>query len=146
MATRHTLADIGFRIMSGGHRAILRATGGRVLDRALGMQMVELHTIGRVSGQPRSTMLAAPIIAPDRVVLVASKGGDARDPDWFRNLLAHPDVDLTVSGQRRPMRARQATPEEKATLWPEVVAAYRGYASYQRRTTRDIPLVILAPR
>jgi deazaflavin-dependent oxidoreductase (nitroreductase family) len=60
--------------------------------------------------------------------------------------MAHPDAELTVDGQRRPVRARQATDEEKADLWPRVVAAYRGYAGYQRRTQRDIPLVLCDPR
>jgi deazaflavin-dependent oxidoreductase (nitroreductase family) len=79
-------------------------------------------------------------------VLVASKGGDDRHPDWYTNLLAHPDADLTVSGQRRAVRTRPASPDEKADLWPRVVAAYHGYAAYQRRTQRDIPLVICDPR
>jgi deazaflavin-dependent oxidoreductase (nitroreductase family) len=110
------------------------------------MQVVELHTVGRKSGLPRSTMLTAPVIDGQRIVLVASKGGDDRDPDWYCNLMAHPDAELTVDGQRRPVRARQASGEEKAELWPRVVAAYGGYAGYQRRTERDIPLILCDPR
>jgi len=91
-------------------------------------------------------MLTAPVVDGDRVVLVASKGGDDRAPDWYRNLLAQPEIELTMAGQRRPMRARRASPAEKAELWPRVVAAYSGYAGYQRRTERDIPLVICEPR
>jgi deazaflavin-dependent oxidoreductase (nitroreductase family) len=60
--------------------------------------------------------------------------------------MAHPEIELTVAGRRRPMRARLASPDEKAELWPRVVAAYRGYGDYQRRTERDIPLVICEPR
>jgi deazaflavin-dependent oxidoreductase (nitroreductase family) len=75
--------------MSQLHRAIVHLTGGQVLGSAFGMPVVELHTLGRKSGQPRSTMLTAPVIEEDRVVLVASKGGDDRDPDWYRNLIAH---------------------------------------------------------
>lgn len=146
MSMQHQLADIGLKTMSRVHRAVLRATGGRVLNSAFGMQVVELHTVGRKSGLPRSTMLTAPVIDGQRIVLVASKGGDDRDPDWYRNLMAHPDAELTVDGQRRPVRARQATDEEKADLWPRVVAAYRGYAGYQRRTQRDIPLILCDPR
>jgi deazaflavin-dependent oxidoreductase (nitroreductase family) len=140
------LADIGLRTMSQVHRAILHATGGRVLGSALGMTVVELRTVGRTSGLPRTTMLTAPIIDGDRIVLVASKGGDDRDPDWYRNLMAHPEAELTVAGQHRLVQARRASPDEKAELWPRVVAAYRGYAGYQRRTERDIPLVICEPR
>jgi deazaflavin-dependent oxidoreductase (nitroreductase family) len=143
---QHRLADIGLRTMSRVHRAILHGTGGRVLDSAFGMPVVELQTVGRKSGLPRTTMLTAPIIDGDRVVLVASKGGDDRDPDWYRNLMAQPEIELTVAGQHRLLRARRASPDEKAELWPRVVAAYRGYAGYQRRTERDIPLVICEPR
>jgi deazaflavin-dependent oxidoreductase (nitroreductase family) len=143
---QHRLADIGLRTMSRVHRAILHGTGGRVLDSAFGMPVVELQTVGRKSGLPRTTMLTAPIIDGDRVVLVASKGGDDRDPDWYRNLMAQPEIELTVAGQHRLLWARRASPDEKAELWPRVVAAYRGYAGYQRRTERDIPLVICEPR
>src|ERR1700741_4150644 len=127
MDLQQYLADISLKTMSQLHRAIVHLTGGQVLGSAFGMPVVELHTVGRKSGQPRSTMLTAPVIDGDRVVLVASKGGDDRDPDWYRNVLAHPEVELTVSGRRRPMRARQASLDEKAALWPRVTAAYGGY-------------------
>ena len=146
MSLQQRLADIGLKTMSRVHRAIVHMSGGRVLGSALGMPVVELHTVGRTSGLPRSTMLTAPVVDGDRVVLVASKGGDDRDPDWYRNLVAHPEIELTMAGRRRPMLARPASPEEKAELWPRVVAAYKGYAGYQRRTERDIPLVICEPR
>jgi deazaflavin-dependent oxidoreductase (nitroreductase family) len=146
MSLQQSLADIGFKAMSQAHRTIVHLSGGRVLGSASGMPVVELHTVGRTSGRPRSTMLTAPVIDGDWVVLVASKGGDDRDPDWYRNLVAHPEIELTMAGLRRPMRARRASAEDKAELWPHVVAAYKGYGSYQRRTERDIPLVICEPR
>ena len=146
MTLQQSLADMGMRAMSETHRAILRLTGGRVLGAPFGMPAVELHTVGRKTGRPRSTMLTAPVVDGDRVVLVASKGGDDRDPDWYRNLLAQPEIELTMAGRRRPMLARQASAAEKAELWPRVVAAYQGYEGYQRRTERDIPLVICEPR
>ena len=142
----HYLADISLKTMSQVHRAIVHLSGGQVLGSVFGMPVVELHTTGRRSGLPRLTMLTAPVVDGDRVVLVASKGGDDRDPDWYRNLLAHPEIELTMAGQRQPMRARPASPQEKAELWPRVVAAYGGYAGYQRRTERDIPLVICESR
>ena len=145
MTLQQSLADLGLRAMSETHRAILRLTGGRVLSSPLGMPAVELHTVGRKTGRPRSTMLTAPVVDGDRVVLVASKGGDDRDPDWYRNLLAQPEIELTMA-RRRPMLARPASAAEKAELWPRVVAAYRGYDGYRRRTKRDIPLVICEPR
>jgi deazaflavin-dependent oxidoreductase (nitroreductase family) len=111
-----------------------------------GMPAVELHTTGHTSGRRRSVMLTSPVYQPDRVVLVASKGGDDRDPEWYRNLVANPDVELTAMGTTRPMRARTATDEERAQLWPRIVRAYRGYGDYPRRTDRPIPVVIVEPR
>lgn len=146
MSQQQSLADIGFKVMSRAHRAIVKLSSGRVLGSAFGMPVVELSTVGRKSGRPRSTMLTAPVIDGDRVVLVASKGGDDRDPDWYRNLVANPEIELTMAGRCRPMRARPASADEKAELWPQVVAAYNGYGGYQRRTGRDIPLVICEPR
>jgi deazaflavin-dependent oxidoreductase (nitroreductase family) len=140
------LADLGFKALNKIHRTIVRASGGRVGGSAFGMPVVELHTIGRVSGRVRSTMLTAPVVDGDQVVLVASKGGDDRDPDWYRNIIAHPDVELTITAERRSMRARTATTEEKALLWPRVVRAYKPYDGYRRRAKRDIPLVICEPR
>jgi deazaflavin-dependent oxidoreductase (nitroreductase family) len=146
MNLQRGLVDAGFKTVSQLHRAVVHLTSGRVLNSVAGMPVVELHTVGRTSGLPRSTMLTAPIVDGDRIVLVASKGGDDRDPDWYRNLLAHPDVELTMAGRRRPVRARRASPAEKAELWPRVVAAYPGYGGYARRSARDIPLVICEPR
>ena len=149
MANR-TLQQRGFDVflkgMNLGHRAVLRASGGRLLDRSMGMQAVELHTTGRKSGQRRSVMLTSPVFSPERIVLVASKGGDDRNPDWYANLVAWPEVSITVSGTEAPYTARTATPHEKAELWPQIVRTYRGYDGYQQRTTRDIPVVICTPR
>jgi deazaflavin-dependent oxidoreductase (nitroreductase family) len=80
------------------------------------------------------------------LVIVASKGGNPRHPAWFHNLRANPDVTIQVGSKRRPVRARVATPQERARLWPKVVATYGGYKGYQERTEREIPLVILEPR
>jgi deazaflavin-dependent oxidoreductase (nitroreductase family) len=110
-SVQHHLADIGLRTMSQVHRAILHMTGGRVLGSAFGMPVVELQTVGRKSGLARTTMLTTPLIEGERIVLVASKGGDDRDPDWYRNLMAHPDAELTMAGQHRLVRARRASPE-----------------------------------
>ena len=139
---RNRAKDIAARGMSWTHRVVLKLSGGRLLRRPFGMPAVELHTIGRKSGAARSTMLASPVHDDRRVVLVASKGGDDRDPDWYRNAMAHPDVRVTIDGVTRTMRARTATAEERAELWPRIVAAYKGYEGYQRKTPRPIPVVI----
>jgi deazaflavin-dependent oxidoreductase (nitroreductase family) len=146
MNLRDTVSDIGGKLLNLNHRLLRTLSCGRVGETAFGMPVVELHTTGRKSGQRRSNLLTSPVMTDDRVVLVASKGGDRRHPDWYHNLTANPDVELTIGGETRPMRARTASADEKAELWPQVVAAYRGYAAYQRRTDRDIPLVICEPR
>jgi len=137
--------DIVFRGATGAHRFVFRASRGRLLGRAGGMPVVLLTTTGRRTGKKRSTMLTSPVSDDGRVVLVASYGGDARHPAWFLNLRAHPDVTVTMAGAERRMRARVAPEAEKAALWPSIVAAYDGYGAYQRRTDRDIPVVVLEP-
>jgi len=139
------LKDVGARLVTGLHKAVFRASNGRLANRGFGMPVVELATTGRKSGKRRTTMLTSPVQDGDRVVLVASWGGDDRHPTWFLNLRDKPEVELTTKGKTRPMRARIASTEEKAELWPRVVEAYKGYAQYQKRTDRDIPLVILEP-
>jgi deazaflavin-dependent oxidoreductase (nitroreductase family) len=110
------------------------------------MPVVVLTTTGRRSGSRRATVLTAPVVEGERVVLVASYGGHSHNPHWFQNLLVHPDVGLSVGGKaERPMRARVADRSERGELWPRVVAAYPGYERYQRRTDRLIPLVVLEP-
>ncbi|SDS10897.1 nitroreductase/quinone reductase family protein [Actinopolymorpha singaporensis] len=145
MKTRTAVKDRLFRMATGAHRALFTATKGRVLGRTLGMPAIELITVGRRSGQERSTMLTVPVVDGDRLVLVASFGGDDRHPAWYLNLRAHPTVRVTGFGTTRTMRARTAGEEERAALWPRIVASYRGYANYQTRTTRRIPVVVLEP-
>lgn len=139
---KRALKDRGAKMMNLAHRVVLTVSGNRLLAKPFGMPVVELHTIGRKSGLPRSCYLTTPIHDSDRVLLVASKGGDDRHPDWYRNLQAAPDAELVIHGERRKVHARTATADEKAELWPQIVAAYKGYANYQERTTRDIPVVI----
>jgi deazaflavin-dependent oxidoreductase (nitroreductase family) len=79
-------------------------------------------------------------------VIVASKGGHPRHPSWYHNLRANPDTTVQVGSERRNVHARVANPEERKRLWPMAVDTYSGYTGYQRRTDREIPLVILAPR
>ena len=137
--------EAGAWMLEHGHRALLTLSGGRFPKTVGGMQPVELTTIGRKTGLRRATLLTSPIYGEDRVVLVASKGGYSDNPIWYKNLVANPAVEIKVGERTRKMLARTATPDEKATLWPELVKIYKGYASYQRNTTRDIPVVICEP-
>ncbi len=146
MVGLQTVTDLTAKGMNLVHRGLLKVSGGRVGSNLFGMPAVELHTTGRKSGQRRSVMLTAPIHEPDRIVLIASKGGDDRHPDWYHNIVAEPEVEITESGTTRPMRARTATAVEKAEMWPAIVAVYKGYGGYQKRTERDIPVVICEPR
>jgi deazaflavin-dependent oxidoreductase (nitroreductase family) len=137
--------DMFARYLNVLHRAIIKGTGGRIGGTGFGMPVVIHTTTGRKSGKERETMLTTPVHDDNRVVLVASYGGDDRHPAWFLNVRDNPDVQLEMRGKKRAMRAHVASDEEKKTLWPEVVAAYKGYAQYQTKTDRDIPLVILEP-
>jgi deazaflavin-dependent oxidoreductase (nitroreductase family) len=146
MRLNHRAADVGLKTMNALHRTILTLSGGRLLRAPFGMPTVELHTVGRKTGAHRSTLLTAPLHDEHQVVLIASKGGDDRNPEWYLNLQATPEVELTIDGETREMIARTASETEKAELWPRIVAAYKGYGNYQRRTTRSIPVVICEPR
>ncbi len=91
-------------------------------------------------------MLTTPVHDEGRYVLVASKAGDDRDPDWYRNMVATPEFTLeTMEGETLDLVARTASSEEKAELWPRIVDAYRGYDGYREKTERDIPVVIAEP-
>jgi deazaflavin-dependent oxidoreductase (nitroreductase family) len=138
--------DEVIKIVNTLHQSLFKASGGRIGGRVSGMPALILHTTGRKSGQKRSTMLTAPIAEDDRVVVVASYGGDDREPTWSLNLRANPEVEITMGGATKPMTARIAAAEERAELWPRVTATSKNYADYQTKTTREIPLVILTPR
>lgn len=133
------------RRLTGLHTILYRATGGLVGHRLPGgPSMLLLDHVGARSGARRTTPLVY-VEDGDDLVLIASKGGHPRNPAWFHNLLAHPETTVQVGSARRRVRARVASSAERERLWPKAVAAYSGYAGYQRRTNREIPLVILEP-
>jgi deazaflavin-dependent oxidoreductase (nitroreductase family) len=142
---RTKLKDTVARGLTALHRELFRRTGGKIGGQVGKLTMMMLTTTGRKSGQPRTTPLNCTTDG-DRYLAVASYGGDDRDPQWFKNLQANPDATIQVGGDTIAVRASVATPEEKKTLWPKVVAAYKGYENYQRKTERDIPVVILTPQ
>lgn len=149
MALSDTLVDIRLKTMNAVHKSLLAGSRGR-LGKSIGkMPVVKVTTNGRRSGQARTVMLATPIQDGDTYILVASKGGDDRDPDWYRNLVANPEITLEplASGSSGPrvMLARTASPQERSELWPHIVATYKGYGSYQNKTDRDIPVVVVEP-
>jgi deazaflavin-dependent oxidoreductase (nitroreductase family) len=139
-------SDFQLKAMNRIHRILLGASGGRLGRKLMGMPVLDLITTGAKSGLERSSMLTSPVQDGDKIVIVASRGGDPTHPGWYHNIKANPNVEIVMDGKRKPMHARIASSEEKQSLWPQVTKAYRGYAGYQKRTTRDIPLVILEPR
>lgn len=141
----HPVKDIIARTTNVVHRTLFDRTGGRIGGRVGGMPVVKVTTTGRRSGKPRTVMLTSPVRHGDDVVLVASYGGDDQHPAWYRNLQANPAVTLEMEGRTFPAEARTATPEERAELWSQITSAYKGYAGYQERTDREIPLVLCTP-
>ena len=134
------------KTMNAAHRAVLKVSGGKVGWSASKMPVLELTTTGRKSGQPRSVMLTSPVQEGDTFIVVASRGGDDQHPAWFLNLRDQPAVEVAWKGEtKRPMRARDATAEERARLWPIITADHKNYAGYQTKTDREIPLVLLSP-
>ena len=107
-----------------------------------GTQTLILTTRGRRTGEARHSPLIYGRRGDDYLV-VASKGGAPQPPAWYVNLEADPEVEVQVLGDRFKARARTATPEEKAELWPTMTREWPSYDDYQKRTSRDIPIVIL---
>lgn len=126
------------------HTRLYRATRGRVGGKLAGGPVLLLTTNGRRSGKERTVPL---LYLPDGddLVIVASNGGTATHPTWWLNLRADPTAKVEVGDRKIRIRARQASAEEKARLWPRLVEMYGGYEGYQRRTDREIPVVILHP-
>ena len=133
------------RVFTGMHVSLYRASKGRLGGRMGGNRLCLLTTVGRVSGRPRTTPLMTFPQERDEVVVVASNGGSDRPPSWYGNLRANPEVSVQVGADVRAMLARTATAEEKAEIWPRIVASARNFEGYQKKTNRDIPVVILTP-
>lgn len=139
-------SDVVLKSMNTVHRTLLKVSGGRWGWSFGSMPVLELTTVGRKSGQKRSVMLTSPVQEGDVLVIIASRGGDDVHPAWFLNLQANPEVEVALKDQpARPMVATVADAEERARLWPLVVAAAKNYDGYQQKTEREIPVVLLTP-
>lgn len=120
------------------------ATDGEEGHEWRGTQTLILTTTGRRSGQQR----LHPLIYGrhgDDYLLVASNGGAPKHPAWYLNLEANPEVEIQVKGDKLPAHARTATPEEKAELWSIMTKEWPDYDSYQTKTDRQIPVVVIEP-
>jgi deazaflavin-dependent oxidoreductase (nitroreductase family) len=121
------------------------ATGGKVGHDWNGTSCLVLRTIGRKSGKTRKYALIYGRDGDDYVI-VASKGGAPDHPGWYKNLLAHPDVEIQVWDKVIAVTARTGSAADKARVWATMTAQWPDYDSYQKSTPRDIPVVLLRPR
>jgi deazaflavin-dependent oxidoreductase (nitroreductase family) len=143
--TEIAIANPLIKLMSRLNTWAYRATGGRVGGKfRSGAPVMLLTTIGRKSGR-RLTIPLLYLRDEGRIVTVASKGGMDHHPLWYRNLVANPAVDVQIGTEMSAMQAHTACDAEKSALWP-LVAMYPDYATYQARTARNIPVVVLTPR
>ncbi len=134
------------KLMNQTHRGLIALSGGRAGRSFGGMPVIELTTTGRKSGQPRTSMLTSPYQEEDRTYVVASRGGDDQNPAWFLNLVENPDVMVSIQGApAQKMRASALDPDERARVWPLITAKHAHYAGYQKKTQREIPVVVLMP-
>jgi F420H(2)-dependent quinone reductase len=139
------------KAMSRANVWLYRRTGGRLASTwrvgsafPRGIPVCLLTTRGRTSGRARTVPLVF-LADAERVVLVASQGGLPRNPQWYSNVLADPQVVVQIRGRIRTMRARTADAAEPSRLWPRLVEMYADYESYQSWTDREIPVVICEP-
>lgn len=121
-----------------------RANEGKVGGQFVNTPLLLLHTTGAKSGLPRINPLAY-VNDGDRYVIVASKGGAPTNPDWYYNIVANPKVDLEVGTEKFSARATIAKEPERTHLFEMMVAKNPGFAEYQRKTTRVIPVIVLTP-
>ena len=123
---------------------LYRLSGGRIGGRMGRAPVLLLHHVGRRSGDHRVTPVLF-LADGARLIVVASKGGAARNPGWFHNLKAAPSTTVEVGRSRLSVRAREADDAERAAHWPRLERIYPSYAVYQRRTDRRLPVIVLEP-
>jgi deazaflavin-dependent oxidoreductase (nitroreductase family) len=139
------LKRLGWRVwqqFTQAHVHTFRLSGGRLAGTFRGSPVCLVDHVGRKSGKKHTSPLIYARDGDD-LAIVASKGGSRKDPMWWLNLKQHPETTVQVGSEKRAVRARQATPEEKERLWPLVVGVYAPYEGYQRKTDRDIPVILL---
>ena len=137
-------ARLALKLGSGVHSGVYRATGGKLFGRMGKSPILLLNTTGRKSGKRRTSPLLYVMDGED-FVIIASKGGAPTHPAWYLNLKADPDASVEVGDREVRVRAEEADPEEKLRLWQKMVEMYPTYDDYQRKTKREIPLLILHP-
>ncbi|NHZ70707.1 MAG: nitroreductase family deazaflavin-dependent oxidoreductase [Proteobacteria bacterium] len=129
------MKDINVKVLSRLHRVVYRATGGRIGRRLVNNDMLLLTTQGERSGKSHTVPLLY-LQEGDRFVVIASYGGRPADPQWYRNLIAHPEASIQVNTSTNDVAARTMSEDERSLWWPRIVSAYADYAVYQSRTDR----------
>jgi deazaflavin-dependent oxidoreductase (nitroreductase family) len=127
------------------HVRVYRETGGERGYDWRGTKILLLTTTGRNSGEPRTTPLIHRADG-DRWVVVASKGGAPEHPGWYQNLQASPEATIQVRDEEIPVRASTAQGEDRARLWAAMNEDWPSYEDYQRKTDREIPVVVFERR
>jgi F420H(2)-dependent quinone reductase len=133
-----------WNVLTRFHTTAYKLSRGRVGGTSMGAPVALLEHVGRKSGKRRTS----PLICTEdgeNLVLIASKGGVDNHPAWYLNLMDAPVTDVWWKGRKRHVKARVAKGKERKRLWEQMVAAYRPYNSYQRRTEREIPVIVLEP-
>jgi deazaflavin-dependent oxidoreductase (nitroreductase family) len=143
-ALRVTLRRWLIRGLSKTHLVVYRLSRGRFLSRVAGMPVLLLTTTGRRSGKARITPLTFFRDGADLVV-IASNGGADQPPDWSLNLRQNPRALVEIGTDELTVQARTASAEERERLWVGITATYSGYAGYQKKAARQIPVLILTP-
>jgi deazaflavin-dependent oxidoreductase (nitroreductase family) len=141
---RRALVPLTARTLGAIHRVLYRASGGRVGARIWSLPVVLLTTVGRTTGKPRTTPLCA-LPIDGGFVVIASFGGMDEPPNWWLNLERSPTAAVQIGRQHYRVAARTTAGEERAELWARVTERAPGYLAYARRTTREIPVVVLEP-
>lgn len=136
--------DTAVKVLSRLHAVAYRATGGVVGRRLVDNDMLLLTTTGRMTGRPHTVPLLY-LREDERLVVIASYGGRPDHPEWYRNLVNEPTVTVQVDGRRSSMVATTMSADERSAWWPRIVDAWHDYATYQSRTSREIPVVWLDP-
>jgi deazaflavin-dependent oxidoreductase (nitroreductase family) len=137
-------ARLALKLGSGAHAGVYRATGGKLFGRMGKSPILLLNTVGRKTGRKRTSPLLY-VMDGEGFVIIASKGGAAAHPAWYLNLRANPEATVEIGDREVQVEAEVADPEEKARLWQKMVEMYPAYDDYQRKTGREIPLLILRP-
>lgn len=122
-----------------------RANGGKVGGNFEGAPLLLLHTTGAKSGLERVNPMMYQHLGDGRVAVFASKAGAPSHPDWYHNLIANPEVTAEIGTDTRTFRARTADPDEREPIWTKQKQDYPGFADYEAKTDRVIPVVILDP-